>query len=87
MSVLEIILSIVTAASTLGNITQWVNLRALKDKSRYEADAAYIENLVTVNNELTKEITRLQERVKQLESRITQLEQHGREEGQQGHKC
>ncbi len=82
MSVLEIILSIFTAASAMGNITQWANIRALKDKSRYEADAAYIENLLTVNRALTAEITRLQERIKALEDWKEKQEQHGREERQ-----
>ena len=81
MSVLEIILSIFTAASAMGNITQWANIRALKDKSRYEADAAYIENLLTVNSALTAEITRLQERIKALEA-WKEKQEHGREERQ-----
>lgn len=75
MTQLEIILSIFTALSGFGNIAQWVNLRAVRDKVGYEAENAHIENLKTVIELQAEEIKRLQERVQEQDERQRQLEE------------
>jgi hypothetical protein len=77
MTTLELVLSVITALSGFGNLTQWVNLRALRDKARYEADNAHIDSLKKIIELQQQEIIRLQERQKELEARILTLEKHG----------
>lgn len=67
MTKLEILLALFTCLSGFGNIAQWVNIKALRKKSQYEADADYIENLNTIIKALREENERLQERVRKLE--------------------
>lgn len=77
MTTLETILTFITAVSGLGNLTQWVSIRALRDKARYEADNAHIESLKTIIEMQANEIKRLQDRQRILEDRIEKLEKHG----------
>lgn len=74
MTTLETILTILTPLLGLGNLAQWVNLQATKDKARYEADNAHIESLKRIIELQADEIKRLQERQKLLEERISMLE-------------
>ena len=76
MTTLETILTFATALSGLGNITHWVNLKALRDKARYDADSAHIDSLKKIIELQADEIKRLQERQKELEQRINNLERH-----------
>lgn len=82
MTTLEILLSILTALSGLGNLGQWVNLRAMKDKARYEADDAHIEALKKVIDLQAEEIRRLEDRVRRLESQIMNKPAEGQEDGE-----
>ena len=70
MTWIEIILSVVTSASVMGNIVQFVTLRETKAKAHYEADDAHIESLKKVIELQSEEIRRLQERVEKLENQI-----------------
>lgn len=74
MTKLEIILAVLTAMSGLGNLTQWVNLRAIRQKADFEADNAHIDNLKSVIDLQADEIKRLQERVKELEDKQRERE-------------
>lgn len=77
MSHLEILLGIITPLLGLGNIAQWVNIRALRDKAKYEAENAHIESLKRIIELQAAEIKRLQDRQKELEDRISNLEKNG----------
>jgi len=74
MTTLEMILAILTALSGIGNLTQWVNLRALRQKSKYEAEDVHIEVLKKTIELQADEINRLQERVRILEERSKERE-------------
>lgn len=74
MTNLDIILAIIAALSGLGNLTQWVNLRAARQKATFEADNAHIENLKMVIEIQSDEIKRLQDRVKELEDKLSSRE-------------
>lgn len=74
MTTLEIILSVLTGLSGLGNLTQWLNLKAVREKANYEADEAHIQNLKSVIDLQADEIRRLQERVKELEDTAEERE-------------
>jgi len=75
MSTLEIILSILTACSGFGNLAQWVNLRAMRDKATYEAQDTHIESLKKVIEQQADEIKRLQERIEWSDKRQADLEE------------
>lgn len=69
MTTLEFILAFVTAASGLGNIAQFVNLRAMKNKASYEADGVHVDVLNKTIIMQADEIKRLQDRVRELEEK------------------
>ena len=75
MTNLETLLAILTALSGLGNLAQWSNIKALRAKSRYEAEGVHVEVLNSTIKMQADEIQRLQERVRQLEEREKQREQ------------
>lgn len=74
MTYLEIILSILTALSGIGNLTQWANLRALRNKSHYEAEDVHIQVLNKTIVMQADEIKRLQDRQQYLEAQIAELQ-------------
>lgn len=74
MTYLEITLSILTALSGIGNLTQWSNLRALRNKSHYEAEDVHIQVLNKTIIMQADEIKRLQERQQVLETQIAELQ-------------
>lgn len=82
MSTLEIILSVIASLSGLGNLGQWVNLRAMSRKAKYEADDAHIEALKKVIDLQAEEIRRLEDRVRRLESQIMNMPAEGQEDGE-----
>lgn len=86
MSTLEILLSILTALSGLGNLAQWLNIKALRDKAGHEAESVEIENLkATINtirddyNDMRsayrEEIDRLKTENAELRAKIAELEE------------
>lgn len=74
MSNLETLLAILTALSGIGNLAQWSNIKALRAKSRYEAEGVHVEVLNRTITMQAEEIRRLQERVHQLEVRDAERE-------------
>lgn len=74
MNTLEIILTALCGVSGIGNIAQWVSLKAIRQKAGYEAENVHIESLQKVIELQAAEIKRLQERQEQLEQRIAELE-------------
>lgn len=74
MTTLEMILSILTALSGIGNLTQWANLRAMRNKATYEAEDVHIQVLNKTIVMQADEIKRLQERQKVLEEQIIDLQ-------------
>lgn len=82
MTTLEIILSIFTVLSGATNLGQWVNIKALRDKAKYEADDAHIEALKKVIDLQAEEIRRLEDRVRRLESQIMNMPAEGQEDGE-----
>ena len=73
MSALEIILSVVTALLTGGNVLQFFQLRTIKRKGEEEANQASSESwrLIVAGN--VQEIKRLQERVDYYEQKYNEL--------------
>lgn len=75
MTNLEIILTFIATLSGIGNLSQWTNIRAMRAKSRYEAEDIHVQVLKQTIEMQSEEIRRLQERVRDLESRQLQREQ------------
>lgn len=75
MTTLESILAVLTALSGIGNLAQWTNLRALRQKSAYEAEGVHVEVLKQTIELQAEEIKRLQNRVAELEERQAKREQ------------
>lgn len=76
MSTLEIILSFLTVISGWGNLSQWMNIRAMREKANYEADGVHIEVLNKTIVMQSNEIERLQKRIADLEAREAQREKY-----------
>ena len=75
MTNLENFLAVLTVLSGIGNLAQWSNIKALRAKSRYEADGVQVEVLSSTIKMLADENQRLQDRVRQLEEREKLREQ------------
>lgn len=81
MSTLELVLTLLTSGSLIGNITQFFSIKASRNKAQYDADNAHIRNLQMVIELQSQEIKRLSERVAALEKsrdeeREERLKQH-----------
>ena len=74
MTTLEMLLTIITALSGIGNLGQWVTIKSMRQKAEYEAEDTHIESLKKIINLQAEEIKRLSKRVEDLEAKINSLQ-------------
>lgn len=72
--ILETLLPIVTALSAIGNIGQWVTIKSMRQKAKYEAEDTHIESLKKIINLQAEEISRLNKRIEVLEAKVNSLQ-------------
>ena len=72
--ILETLLPIITALSAIGNIGQWVTIKSMRQKAKYEAEDTHIESLKKIINLQAEEISRLNKRIEVLEAKVNSLQ-------------